>query len=45
MVKCKLKIQKGIDPPININLPNYQYLQTPKETTKGGTLKAENIHI
>ena len=38
MVKCKLKIQKGFDPPRNINLPNYQYLQTPTETTKGVTL-------
>ena len=32
------KIQKGIDPLININLPNYQYLHTPTESTKGGTL-------
>ena len=32
------KIQKGIDPLKDINLPNYQYLHTPAETTKGGTL-------
>ena len=32
------KIQKGIDPLKDINLPNYQYLHTPTETTKGGTL-------
>ena len=32
------KIQKGIDPLKDINLPNYQYLHTPTESTKGGTL-------
>jgi len=32
------KLQKGINPVKDINLPNYQYLHTPTETTKGGTL-------
>ena len=32
------KIQKGINPVKDINLPNYQYIHTPTETTKGGTL-------
>ena len=32
------KIQKGIDPLKDINLPNYQFLHTPTESTKGGTL-------
>ena len=29
------KIQKGINPVKDINLPNYQYIHTPTETTKG----------
>ena len=32
------KLQKGINPLKDINLPNYQYIHTPTETTKGGTL-------
>ena len=29
-----LKLQKGIDPVVNINIPNYSYEHTPTEVTK-----------
>ena len=32
------KLQKGLNPVKDINLPNYQYLHTPTEASKGGTL-------
>ena len=32
------KIQKGTNPTKDINIPNYHYLHTPTESTKGGTL-------
>ena len=32
------KIQKGINPVKDIELPNYEYLHTPTESAKGGTL-------
>ena len=32
------KLQKGINPVVNINIPNYSYEHTPTEAAKGGTL-------
>ena len=31
------KLQKGINPVVNINIPNYSYEHTPTEAAKGGT--------
>ena len=32
------KLKKGIEPHVNINIPNYQIEHTPSEANKGGTL-------
>ena len=32
------KLQKNINPSINIDIPNYHYFHTPTEASKGGSL-------
>ena len=39
------KIQKGTNTIIDINIPNYQYIHTPTESTKGGTLLYINNNL